>query len=39
MKRLVLLGAVLMLSAALAAQQPGLTTAQIEKPSADNWPS
>ena len=39
MKRLVLLGAVLVLSTVLAAQQPGLTTAQIEKPSADNWPS
>jgi len=39
MKRLVLLATVLALSTILAAQQPGLTTAQIEKPSADSWPS
>ena len=39
MTRLVPLGIVLMLSTVLAAQQSGLTTAQIEKPSADSWPS
>ena len=39
MKRLILLGIALLLSTVLAAQQSGLTTAQIQKPSADSWPT
>jgi len=39
MRRLLLLGSLLLLSSVLGAQQPGLTTAQIEKPAADSWPT
>jgi alcohol dehydrogenase (cytochrome c) len=41
MRRLSLLGSVsvLLLSTVLTAQQGGLTTAQIEKPSSDSWPT
>jgi len=39
MRRLSLLGAALLLSTVLTAQQSGLTTAQIEKPVPGSWPT
>ena len=39
MRRLVWLGSALLLSTVLTAQQSGLTTAQIEKPATDSWPT
>jgi alcohol dehydrogenase (cytochrome c) len=39
MRRWLALGSVLLLSTGLTAQQSGLTTAQIEKPSANSWPT
>src|SRR5262245_361598 len=37
--RRVVIGSVLLLSIVLRAQQPGLTSAQIEKPAATSWPT
>ena len=39
MRRAFVLGSALLLSTVLMAQQPGLTTAQIEKPTSDSWPT
>jgi len=39
MNRILLFGTMLLLTSALTAQQGGLTTAQIEKPSTDSWPT
>ena len=39
MRRLSLLASALLLSTVLTAQQGGLTSAQIEKPAADSWPT
>ena len=38
MRRFVI-GSVLLLSTGLSAQQPGLTSAQIEKPATTSWPT